>query len=205
MRKRIYLNFTLLLLVFSFACCSSENESDNCMSIASETATAAENYRNDQNEETCNAYKELLNQQISSCGDESGSLKSLLDELGDCSGAIDEGILSVRVGTLIKTFETNISVQVDGSNLLVKAEDDLTDDWVSFELELGATGENKLQNFRIYLISREYYPDSNVTGTFTSSISINNNDIIEGSFNGPVKANNGAIVSLTIGRIEIKR
>lgn len=32
----------------------------------------------------CNSYKEVLEEQISACGDENGSLQAIIDDLGDC-------------------------------------------------------------------------------------------------------------------------
>ncbi len=33
----------------------------------------------------CNSYKEVLEEQISACGDENGSLQAIIDDLGDCT------------------------------------------------------------------------------------------------------------------------
>ena len=81
----------------------------------------------------CNAYKVALQQQIAACGDQSGALQALINSLGDCGGDMPEGVISVTVGTLSKTFETNITVEEVGGVRSVRAEDNAIDDWISFK------------------------------------------------------------------------
>lgn len=152
----------------------------------------------------CNAYRTALQQQITACGDQSGALQNLINNLGDCAGSdMPEGVISVTVGTLAKTFETNITIMEAGGILSVRAEDDATDDWISFDVSSGETGVDIISNFVIHLITTDYFPASNPTGTFTSEITINTTPSIQGTFAGPVESADGADLSLTQGVIDI--
>ncbi len=201
MKKQKLLPSILFTALLFFSC--SETNNDNCSDLQFAAETAEENYNSNNTEETCNSYKDALNAQISSCGDESGALQSILDGLGDCSETTTQGTIIVTVGGLLKTFDENITITQNGATLTIRAEHSLTNDWISFEVEQGGTGIDIISNFKIFLVSREYFPTSNSAGTFTSSITTNTSIAIEGSFSGPVEAANNAVVDLTSGMIDL--
>jgi len=60
----------------------------DCESAQTASNTAASNYAIDASTETCNAYKLALQNQITVCGDATGSIQAIIDGLGDCN-AVD--------------------------------------------------------------------------------------------------------------------
>jgi hypothetical protein len=115
--KTLKLSIALLLIAISFFSCSSDNDStttpDNCEEAAAAALTASNAYTNatDENREAlCNAYKAALNNQIDLCGDGSGALQDIIDDLGDCTLGNNSSMISVVIGTLPKTFETNLTI-----------------------------------------------------------------------------------------------
>jgi hypothetical protein len=128
----------------------------------------------------------------------------MIDSLVDCIGNdAPQGVISVTVGTLAKTFETNITVEESVGIRSVRAEDDATDDWISFDVSAGETGVDIISNFIIHLTTTDYFPTSNPSGIFTSEITINTTPSIQGTFGGPVESTGGADLSLTQGVIDI--
>ncbi len=152
--------------------------------------------------DACNAYKVALVQQISSCGDETGAIQAVVDSLGDCTPDSSTGSITVTVGTLPMEF-TVIDVVVEGTLLKVTASEADGDDKIYFEIEQGVTGTDMIQNFVITLLNRDYTPFSFNMNVFTSEITVNENNMLEGTFSGPVQAANNASLSLTSGVIDI--
>nr|WP_321236664.1 hypothetical protein [uncultured Psychroserpens sp.] len=65
----------------------SDDDGLSCSEATQNTAMALANLTNgDENdyEALCNAYKVTLEQQISACGDSTGTIQTIIDGLGDC-------------------------------------------------------------------------------------------------------------------------
>ncbi|MFN8273668.1 MAG: hypothetical protein U0X58_02190 [Flavobacteriaceae bacterium] len=153
----------------------------------------------------CNAYKNALQNEINACGDPDGDLQNIIDNLGDC-GSTPAPSVTVTVGTLEKTFETNRTVTVVGTTRKIKVYDNVNNsDFVYFEIQQGATGVNKINNFNIHLISSDYNPmPVDEGGNWTSNITTNTTTKINGTFSGYVTSpTTGADLSLTQGIINI--
>jgi hypothetical protein len=90
--KNINLIFCLVILCLSFNCSSNSSDDDddpnNCTEATQQVSTALENFT-DANElnytERCTAYKTALQNLQQQCGDESGDIQDLIDNLEDCS------------------------------------------------------------------------------------------------------------------------
>lgn len=152
----------------------------------------------------CNNHKQALMTKKNACGDPTGSIQAEIDAL-DCTAAptIASGTITVTVGTLPKTFDENLTVDVNGITVSVRAEDAGSGDWISFDVEQGQTGANVISNFTIHLISSDYFPANNAAGVFTSEITLHNATDMEGTFFGPVESATGGDVNLTSGVIDI--
>ncbi|SEA68759.1 DUF6252 family protein [Bizionia paragorgiae] len=155
-------------------------------------------------EALCNDYMQALMTQMNACGDANGSIQAEIDSL-DCTPAatVVSGAITVTVGTDARTFDENITADLNGTVVSVRAEDANSGDWVSFEVVQGQTGANIISNFVIHLISTDYTPANNASGIFTSNISVNTTTEIDGTFSGPVESATGGDVSLTSGVIDI--
>lgn len=200
-----------VIAVFFFGCSSNDDNNTplSCEEASLATMEAAFAFSNatDQNlEQLCTAYKNALAAQIDVCGDANGELQDLIESLGDCQLNVDAGVVSVTVGTLNKTFETDITVTTVGNIRKVTAYDDMTSDWISFEIAQGATGSGAVQNFKIHLISSDYVPlPVDEGGNWASNITANNATNITGTFFGYVTSpTTGADLSLTSGVINVQ-
>lgn len=155
-------------------------------------------------EAVCNAHMQALIAQKNACGDPSGSIQAEIDAL-DCTPAatVVSGAITVTVGTAPRTFDANMTADLNGTVVSVRAEDANSGDWVSFEVVQGQTGANIISNFVIHLISTDYFPANNASGIFTSNIAVNTTTEIDGTFSGPVESATGGDVSLTSGVIDV--
>lgn len=197
------------LVILSFSCSSDNNTPQpNCDEIIAQTLAAQNAFNNvtaANHTELCNAYKVALQNQINSCGDPSGDLQDIIDDLGDCILVVTPSV-TVTVGTLAKTFETNLTVTVVGTTRKVKVYDNVNGtDFVYFEIQQGATGSNIISNFNIHLLSSDYNPMPVIDGgNWLSNISVNSLTKISGTFYGYVTSpTTGADLSLTQGSIDI--
>ncbi|MBQ0770041.1 MAG: hypothetical protein KBT58_12165 [Bizionia sp.] len=152
----------------------------------------------------CNNHKQALITKKNACGDPTGEIQAEIDAL-DCTAVptTATGSITVTVGTLPKTFDENLTVEVTGITVSVRAEDAGSGDWISFDVEQGQTGANVISNFTIHLISSDYFPANNAAGIFTTEITLHNTTDMEGTFSGPVESAGGGDVSLTSGVIDI--
>jgi hypothetical protein len=199
----------VFLVILSFSCSSDNNTTQpNCDEIIAQTLAAQNAFNNAtaaNHTELCNAYKAALQNQINSCGDPSGDLQDIIDDLGDCILVVTPSV-TVTVGTLAKTFETNLTVTVVGTTRKVKVYDNVNGtDFVYFEIQQGATGSNIISNFNIHLLSSDYNPTPVIDGgNWMSSITTNTATKITGTFFGYVTSpTTGADLSLTQGVINV--
>ncbi len=210
--KTIKLISGILLLTALFFSCSANNDSPlSCEEATAATLLAEQAYDNatsTNHDDLCNAYKTALQTQIGSCGDASGALQTIIDDLGDCTlTPAGNGVITVTVGTLVKTFETNVTVTTVGSIRKVRAEDNMSSsDFIYFEIQQGATGPNSISNFNIHLISSDYNPMPVVDGgNWSSNITVNNTTNINGTFFGYVTSpTTGADLDLNLGSINVQ-
>lgn len=208
--KKLKMITAALLFAAGMISCGSDDSNDNqaCESATSLSAVAAQAFdaASDENYPTaCEAYKGALQNQIAACGDPSGALQAIINDLGDCTLDSSSGGISVTVGTLVKTFETNITVVTVGTTIQVRAEDGGTaNDFIYFEIQQGQTGANVIANFNIHLITKDYTPLPNDEGgNWASNITINSATGINGTFFGYVTSSDNATISLTNGVIDI--
>lgn len=198
-----------LLVLLSLSCSSSDNSTPSCDDLAAATDAAEQAYIGStasNHNQLCNAYKTALQNEIAACGDPDGSLQAAVTALGDCSVPQNNGVISVRVGSYTKTFETNITVTTVGANRKIKAYDDIqSSDFIEFEVQQGATGANKVLNFNLHLITSDYNPMPVADGgNFTSNITVNSTTAINGTFYGYVTSpTTGADLDLTLGSIGV--
>jgi hypothetical protein len=194
----------LLIVILSFSCSNSDSK-PNCNDISGQTLAAEEAYNNatDANRpELCNKYKAALQNQINVCGDKFGDLQAIINNLGNCANPS----VTVTVGTLVKTFELNLTANTVNTTRKIKVYDNVNGtDFVYFEIQQGATGSSAISNFNIHLISSDYNPlPANEGGNWTSSITVNSVTNITGTFFGYVTSPaTGADLSLTQGSISI--
>jgi hypothetical protein len=196
----------IFIVILSFSCSSSDSGSQsNCGDISTQTLLAENAYKNatDANRpELCNKYKAALQNQINVCGDKFGDLQAIINNLGNCANPS----VTVTVGTLVKTFELNLTVNTVNTTRKIKVYDNVNGtDFVYFEIQQGATGSNIISNFNIHLISSDYNPlPANAGGNWTSTITVNSATNITGTFFGYVTSpTTGADLSLTQGSISI--
>ncbi|MBU3680846.1 MAG: hypothetical protein FGM16_02775 [Flavobacterium sp.] len=195
-----------LLVLLSLSCSSSDNSTPSCDDLAAATDAAELAYNSSNTTQNCNAYKTALQNEIAACSDPDGSLQAIVASLGDCSVPQNGGVISVRVGSYVKTFETNITITTIGANRKIKAYDDIqSSDFIEFEVQQGTTGANKVLNFNLHLITSDYNPMPVADGgNFTSNITVNSTTAINGTFYGYVTSpTTGADLELTLGQIGV--
>jgi len=92
--KKALLFFPIFILLTAFNCENEplegefQTEATVCFDTTQELSIASANFVNaiDSNyEELCNAYKIALQNQISACGDDNGSIQTIINSLGDCT------------------------------------------------------------------------------------------------------------------------
>ncbi len=149
----------------------------------------------------CNDYKSALQIKITECGDPTGSIQTIIDGLGDCSAVTTTGVISVDLGTAGLTFEEEITVTPNGTDLNVSAKDGSSGNIVSFTVGQGATGIDIITNFMIQIGpagGTTYIPTTDPAEVFTSNITINNGTVINGTFSGTIQATGAAAPDLTL-------
>ena len=117
-------------MVLSLACSSSSDSTPapSCQNLTDATDAAQAAYINatsSNHAELCNAYKTALQNEINACGDASGDLQATINDLGDCTITSGNSVISVQVGSLVKTFETNLTVTTVGPVKKIRAYDNM--------------------------------------------------------------------------------
>lgn len=215
MKKLQLISSVLFLAIIALSCSSSDGDStavppaQTCAEASTQTAAALQAFDNATNENygtLCAAYKAALQNQITVCGDPLGTLQDIITDLGDCTLTPAAPSVTVTVGTLVKTFETNRTITTTGTTRKIKVYDNVNDtDFIYFEIQQGATGANVISNFNIHLLSSDYNPTPvSDGGNWTSNITANTATTITGTFFGYVTSpTTGADLSLTQGSITI--
>ncbi len=185
--KSIKFFSSLILLTFALACSSSDS-APNCDSLADDTDAARAAYLSAEpsNEVAlCNAYKTALQNQIDDCGDESGDLQALVDGL-NCTPSTTTGTLSMNLGSAPLVFD-EITVTTIGTTRHVHGEKSNTTSYeINFDVEIGQTGANKINNFQLRLFSQTYTPliPAAFGNEWTTNITVNSSTSIVGTFRG---------------------
>ncbi|WCO03040.1 hypothetical protein [Psychroserpens ponticola] len=153
--------------------------------------------------ELCIIYREALLTYIELCGPDS-EVQSILIELGNCiQEETAEGVFSVNAGTMPLVFDA-IHVSENGDVLQVAAETGSpTYHIIYFEITLGETGVDIINDTFSININSVYYPSNQGFDDFTSTITTNTPGNIIGSFSGVVTNANGADLNLTSGVISV--
>jgi len=169
---------------------------------ATDQAEAAYN-ENNTDEDLCNAYKQALENQITECGDEDGSLQAIIDDLGDCSAsAVSNGTLSVNTGTLNIEF-TQQTVTFENEVITVEGVSQGGSYVIYFQVTEGETGTDVLQNFVLTLNGTEYFPSTQGFDDFTSETTVSSGNVLQATFFGIVESSDGADLSLTQGMVDL--
>ena len=190
--RTIKLFSSIALLVILSLACSSSSDSDSApscesLSIATDAAEAAYNAATTATlVEKCTAFKMALQNEINGCGDESGDLQNIINGL-DCTLPTTTGTLSVNAGSAPIVFD-RITVTTTGTTRHVHGEKSNTTYEIDFDVLVGQTGANKINNFELRLLSQIYRPliPARFGNEWTSNITVNSSTSIVGTFRGEV-------------------
>ena len=182
----------LLIAILSFSCSSSDdnnNAEPTCEEVTAKTATAKTAFDNataSNLTELCNAYKAALQKQINVCGDTSGALQAIITDLGDCTLPTTTGTLSMSLGSAPLVFN-EITVTTVGTTRHVHGEVSNTTSYeIDFDVQIGQTGTNKINNFKIGRFSQNYTPliPAVFGNNWASNITVNSSTSVVGTFHG---------------------
>lgn len=190
--------------------CSDPNGFNDCEAAQNATNLAEVNFNNatdDNYFDYCNAYKLALENQITECGDEGGSLQQLIDDLGDCVVNVEnpDQEISLFAGTLPIDFE-DITVVVEGGKVKVTGVDTSPGSIYSiyFEVPVDTTGEGLINDTFELTLTSVFYPSTlDPPFDFVSSITVNETGSLVGTFGGIVTNSGGGDLSITSGVINI--
>ncbi|MCB0382158.1 MAG: hypothetical protein KDD05_02295 [Psychroserpens sp.] len=179
---------------------------DPCETAMTAAAAAETAYNEDtSNTDLCNAYKVALQNQISACGDQSGTIQALIDNLGTCNPTMTSGTLSVTAGTLNIQFITNSAVLNSGTVFVTGSNTEQGANYfIEFEVPEGATGVDVMQNFKLTLNGGEFFPNTDGFDDFTNTITVNSGGAIQGTFGGIVTRLDGADLNLAQGIVDLE-
>lgn len=93
------LNGSLQLTIDTLGNCNdaTANNCDGATQAVMSAAAAFENATSDNYTSLCNVYKATLENQIVQCGDDDGSIQSIIDNLGDCSNSTQDNNLTLTL------------------------------------------------------------------------------------------------------------
>ena len=202
-----------VLNVALFSCSSDDDNNNNtqlsCEGAAMATAQAADAYSTATSENyvvRCNAYRQALENQIEACGDSTGVLQALVDGLGDCTESASTGTLSMSLGSAPLSFD-EITVTTTGTTRHVNGKKSTTDSYeIDFDIEVGATGADKITNFQLRLFSHTYTPmiPAAFGNDWMSNITVNTSSSVVGTFSGELEsATAGNIQDLLNGVVNV--
>lgn len=197
----------LLITILSFSC--SSNDDDNsaeptCEEVIAKTATAKtafDNATGSNHTELCNAYKAALQNQINVCGDTSGALQAIITDLGDCTLST----LSMSLGSAPLEFD-EITVTTVGTTRHVNGKVSNTTSYeIDFDVQVGQTGTNKINNFKLRLFSQTYTPliPAAFGNNWASNITVNSGTSVVGTFHGELVSSASQVQDLLNGVVDI--
>jgi hypothetical protein len=196
--KTLKLISSILLLTILSLSCSSNNDDSQPTCEEATTATLAakqafENSTSSNHTDLCNAYKTALQKQIDACGDTDGILQAIITDLGDCILPATTGTLSMSLGSAPLVFD-QITVTTTGTTRHVHGEkSDTTSYEIDFDVEVGQTGANKINNFTLRLFSQTYTPliPAAFGNEWGSNITVNSGTSVVGTFHGELVNESG--------------
>lgn len=178
-----------LLLSFAISCNSNDDDNSDmtCEEATSNSVAAAEAFAaatSDDYVDLCQDYKDALQDQIDICGDDTGALQDLIDGL-DCTEPITTGTLSMSLGSAPLSFDM-ITVTTTGTTRHVHGEKSNTTYEIDFDVEVGETGADKINNFELHLLSHVFTPliPSAFGNDWGSNITVNTDTSVVGTFHG---------------------
>lgn len=175
-------------MILSLGCSSSDSSpAADCDSLANATDAAQLAYDNATAAnlvEKCTAYKTALQNEINGCGDASGILQNIVDGL-DCTLPTTTGTLSINLGSAPLAFDV-ITVTTTVTTRHVHGEKSNTTYEIDFDVEVGQTGANKINNFELRLFSQIYRPliPAAFGNDWASNITVNSSASVVGTFHG---------------------
>ncbi|MFM2266269.1 MAG: hypothetical protein RLZ77_1689 [Bacteroidota bacterium] len=181
-----FLGSIALLFLLSLSCSSSDNSTPSCDDLIAATDAAQQAYASANTVQNCNAYKTALQNEIAACGDPDGDLAAAVTALGDCTVPTTTGTLSMNLGSAPLSFD-QITVTTTGTTRHVHGEKSNTTSYeIDFDVEVGQTGANKINNFTLRLFSQTYTPliPAAFGNNWTSAITVNTGTSIVGTFRG---------------------
>ena len=189
MKKLQLISAILLLTMLSISCGGSDDApAPTCDEAIQATLTAQLAFSNateNQYTSLCNAYKAALENQIDACGDTTGDLQAIIDGL-NCTPAATTGTLSMNLGSAPLAFDL-ITVTTTGTTRHVHGEQSNTTSYdIDFDVEVGQTGANKIENFELRLFSQTFRPliPAAFGNDWTSNITVNSGTSVVGTFHG---------------------
>jgi hypothetical protein len=209
MKTRQLIASVFFIALLSVACSNNDSDpSDSCESLSAATATAFSEYSAATSAnlvEKCNAYKVALQNQINGCGDESGALQDQIDGL-DCTLPVTTGTLSMSLGSAPLEFDV-LTVTTTGTTRHVHGEKSTTTSYeINFDVEVGQTGANKINNFELRLFSQTFTPliPAAFGNDWGSNITVNSGTSVVGTFHGElVNAGQTSVQDLLNGVVNI--
>jgi len=186
----------------------SESACDVAVEASSEAFTEFDTATEENKQTACEAYKAALAAQISACGDDNGSLQSLIDNT-DCTEGIGgddmaTGTLSVTAGTLPLDFDTIIATRNAGIVSIVGTTSAPENYSLSFQVDEGITGEDIDRNFQLSLTSTFTPYREGTSFDFQFELTVNNATQMQGTFSELVQKADGGQLSLTRGTIDLQ-
>ena len=180
------------------------NDCDSAIEAVAAAQTAFENASEEDYTNICNAYKATLENQIIQCGDEDGSIQSTIDDLGNCTvTSSSDSLISLTAGTLPIEFDI-VDVAIDGDLLKVTGQTSASNDYtIYFEVGQGQTGVDVINPaFELSLIS-VFFPSTQGFEDFTSTITVNTDGTLTGTFGGVVTNADGGDLNIAAGSINV--
>jgi hypothetical protein len=208
MKNLKFIPAVLFACVVMLSCNSDDNEPVSCEDASAAVIAAGTAYNNATAEnfvELCNDYKDALENQISSCGDENGILQDMVDGL-DCTEPTTNGLITFNLGSAPVELDV-ITVTTTGTTRHVHAEKSTTTTYeLDFDVEVGQTGANKINNFQLRLMSQTFTPliPAAFGNDWESNITVNSATSVVGTFHGElVNASETSVQDLLGGVVDI--
>ena len=207
MMKKIKMIFATAALALGIFACSSDdsnNDPQTCEEASIAVATAAQAFEDATAEnyvDLCNDYKDALQDEIAVCGDPTGDLQDMIDGL-DCTVPTTNGTLSMSLGSAPLSFDI-ITVTTTGTTRHVHGEKSNTDYEIDFDVEVGQTGADKINNFELFLLGHTFTPliPAAFGNDWGSNITVNTSTSVVGTFHGELIAENEMSVQDLLGGV----
>jgi hypothetical protein len=180
-----------------------EDDCNNAADTADDAEFLLGNATADTYTSLCNAFKAALESQILLCGDEDGSIQDEIDDLGDCIQVAPEVEISLTAGTLPIDFDI-VDVVVEGDLLKISGETSAANNYtIYFEVVQGETGVDVINSAFELSLTSVFFPSTVGFEDFTSTITVNTDGTLTGSFGGVVTNADGGDLNLSGGSINI--